>query len=248
MRGAVWALSLLVATPVAAASTRVVEIEQRVQETLAQEGVSLARHGYALQLTQTASTTVVVRLLPNGAQEGKMRIVEDVPESVDDAVQEIGLVVVSLLPSEHTHGPAPAPPRDVATKSIDTPATDASPAGVKTGAPISEGDRYYLGLAFSWAIGFGSGQFIAGAPRGWLYAILDVLGAGVTTTGVVLFVNDDTRERLGIGLMIGGAAGLFLSRVFQVIDLLAFGADTGALAVMPLADGDTPAVGWALTF
>ncbi len=252
MRPWLFAALLLGAAPaVAAASPPVEAIEQRVQEALTREGISLAEHGYTLRLTSTASTTVVVQLLRHDGGDNAMRIVEGVPEDLDAAVQEIGLVVVGLLPTEHTHGAeaerAPAPPRDLETKSMDTPATSVGPARFEPGNRLSEDDRYYLGLAFAWAVGFGSGQFIAGAPRGWLYAVFDTLATATGTAGVIFLVQGGDRRDLGLGLLIGGGSALVLGRIFQVIDLLAFGADSGALAVLPV-DGGPPALGWAMRF
>lgn len=236
---------VLGATSGASASPAVEQIEQRVQETLARDGVSLAEHGYTLRLTSTASTTIVVQLIRHDGGANAMRIVEPVPEGLDAAVQEIGLVVVSLLPERHTHG---APPRDLETKSMDTPATTTvGPNRLEPGTKLSEDDRYYLALAFSWAVGFGSGQLIAGAPRGWLYAIVDVLATAAGTTGVVFLVKGGDRHDTGLGLVIGASSALFLSRVFQVIDLLAFGADRGTLAILPVDDAPA-ALGWRVTF
>ena len=196
------------------------QVGQRVQDSLQKQGTNLAALGYAMDLTETSSTTVRVRLTrADGGPEPEKNLTS-IPREVDAAAVEVGIAVVSMLP-KHDGLPEEAPVRTQRFAGTDDAAVSADPPSAKPGAGLNEGDRYYLGLSFSIAIGFGTGHYIAPAPKGWLFTILD-LGTAVATGVAIARVADGHRETRDIGFIVGGAVAFAAVRLWELIDLLTF--------------------------
>jgi hypothetical protein len=209
--------------PAASQAAWLDHVEQRVQDSLHEDGLQLSSFGYALELASTSSTSVRVRLTRTDGGPEPERTIENVPRDLDAAAVEVGIAVVSMLPKHDAPEPEPepAPVRTQHVPDQGRPALDASPPPAKPGSRLTEEDRYFIGLSFSIAVGFGSGHYIADAPKGWLFTALDLAAA---TTGVIGTVRVANGHRKGgdIGLIIGGAVGFLVFRVWQMIDLLTF--------------------------